>query len=208
MESISPRPRASIGTWLLRIFLCAFLLAILAPVALAFAVFHVSGDTRALRNAVVDDSSTHWKRRVELNAGPLPFVATRFVLPFIKQVDPDIKQAATAIGGMEVSVHELVGSQPDRARILTEADASMSKRGWDRTVCVLERDTAVAVYVKANPKNGDFKISTLVLNEKIMVAATGSGNLNPVMEVALRKAEEQLDAMNLHHPAKVIVQRD
>jgi hypothetical protein len=204
MNTLTPRPRATIGTWLLRIFLGAFVLAIATPIALAVAIFHLSGDTRALRNAVVDDSSAHWKKRVEVSVGSVPLFAVRLALPLIKQIDPDIKQAATAIRGLEVSVQELVGSEPNRARIFTDADARMSKRGWDRVVGVLEHDTAVAVYVKPNPSNGDFKISALVLNEKFMVAATGSGNLNPIMEVALRKADEQLEAMNLNRDHRVL----
>jgi len=190
---IPPRRGASIKTWLLRIFLIAFLLAIATPVAIAFALFHISGDTRALRNAVVDDTSGHWKKRIEVNIGSLPFVAARLALPFVKGMDPDIQRLATSINGVEISVQELIGSRPDRARILTEADHRMTARGWDRAVAVFEHNTAVAIYIKPSLE-GDVKISALVLEHKTMIAATGHGNLKPILEVALKKANEQIPA--------------
>jgi hypothetical protein len=91
---------------------------------------------------------------------------------------------------VEVSVHELTSSRPDRARILTDADARMSKRGWDRVVMVLEGQTAVAVYTQAE-QSGDLKISALVLEGRQMVAVTGRGNLEPIFELAMKKAEGQ-----------------
>ena len=67
----------------------------------------------------------------------------------------------------------------------------MRKRGWDRVVAVLERDTAVAVY--AHPETGsggNVKISVLVLDGKQMVAVSGHARLEPALELAMSKANE------------------
>src|SRR5207244_8951017 len=110
----------------------------------------------------------------ELNVGRVPFAVARIVLPFVK-MDNDARLAMTAVRDVEVSVHELTGSEPNRARILSEADKRMSQRGWDRVVGVLNKDVAVAVYAQGKA-DSDLKISVLVLNEKHMVAVTGRGN--------------------------------
>jgi len=183
-------PRASVGKWLLRIFLGCFLLAVAAPVAIAFAVMHVSGDTRALRNTVIHGDDARWNKQVELNLGSLPFTLARVAMPFIEGVDPEIKMAVSAVRGLELSVHELKSSEPDRARILAEADVKMTKRGWDRVVAVLDGRTAVAVYTQTGRGN-ELNISALVLEGKQMVAVTGQGNLQPLYELAMKKVEEE-----------------
>src|SRR6185295_2478075 len=101
-------------------------------------------------------------------------------LPFVK-MDQDAKLAMTAVRDVEVSVHELTSSEPNRARILAEADKRMSKRGWDRVVGVLNDDVAVAVYAQGNADT-DLKVSVLVLNENHMIAVTGRGNLQPLYQ--------------------------
>jgi hypothetical protein len=185
-----PAPtRASVGKWLLRIFLGCFLLAVAAPVAIAFAVLHISGDTRALRNVVIHGDDARWRKQIELNLGSLPFTAARLAMPFI-DVNPEVKLAVSAVRGLELSVHELKSSEPDRARILAESDAKMTKRGWDRVVAVLDGHTAVAVYTQTDG-GAALNISALILDGRQMVAVTGQGNLQPLYELAMKKAGEE-----------------
>lgn len=190
METSSPK--ASLRRWLLRIFLVSFVLAIAAPVAIAMAVLHVSSDTRLLRNVAIHGDDARWKKRVEVNVGSLPLWMARFVLPFTP-APTEAQQALSAIRAVDVSVHELRGSQPDRARILREADEKMRKRGLDRVVGVLDHDTAVAVYaVPQGGSEGDMKVSVLVLDGRQMVAVSGRAKLQPLMELAMSKAEENI----------------
>ena len=182
-------PKTSLKRWLLRIFLGSFVLAVVAPIALAFAVLHVSPDTRALRNAVIYGDGARWKKQVEVNVGALPFWIARCVLPFT-HAPAEAQQALSAVRSAEVSIHELREATPDRARILREADASMRKRGWERVVGVLEHDSAVAVYaLPEDGSGGNVKISVLVLEGKQMVAVTGRAKLEPVFELAMAKME-------------------
>lgn len=197
METSSPK--ASLRKWLLRIFLGSFLLAIAIPLYLGFAVLHVSADTRTLRNAVIHGDGAKWKKQVEVNVGSLPLWVARFVLPFTP-APPEARQALSAVRSVDVSVQELRGANPDRARILREADEDMRKRGWDRVVGVLDHDTAVAVY--ATPDSGwggDVKVSVLVLDHKQMVAVTGRAKLEPVLQLAMSKAEEGILAKHGRH---------
>lgn len=178
----------SLGKWLLRIFLGSFLLAVAAPVAIALAVLHLSADTRALRNAALESSDARWEKKVEVNVGSVPFMVARMVLPFTKAPE-EARMALDAMRSVEISVNELRSHEPDRARVLEEADRRMSKRGWDRLVCVLDRKTAVAVYVSPeNAKSSDVRISVLVMDGKHMVAATGRGRLAPLYELAMQKS--------------------
>jgi hypothetical protein len=182
--------KTSLRKWLLRIFLGSFVLALAAPIALAFAVLHVSGDTRMLRNTVIHGDGATWQKQVELNVGFLPLWVARCVLPFTP-APPEAQQAFSAIRSVEVSLHELRASAPDRARIIREADEKMRKRGWDRVVGVVDRETAVAVYAQPESgRGGNIKVSVLVLDGKQMVAVTGRAKLEPIMELAMSKANE------------------
>ena len=186
----APTPKTSLRKWLLRIFVGSLLLAIATPVAIAVAVFHVSGDTRALRNAAIHGDGAKWKKQVEANVGFLPLSLARMVLPFTP-APPEAQQALSAIRSVEVSVHELRESQPDHARILRDADEDMRKRGWDRVVAVLEPNMAVAVYVTPESgRGGKVKASVLVVEGRQMVAVTGRANLQPIMDLAMDQAEE------------------
>jgi hypothetical protein len=186
----APSPKTSLRKWLLRIFVVSLLLALAAPVAIAVAIFHISGDTRALRNAAIHGDGAQWQKQVEANVGFLPLSIARIVLPFTP-APPEAQQAFTALRSIEVSVHELRGSKPDHARILRDADEDMRKRGWDRIVAVLEHDTVVAVYVTPDSgPGGKVKASVLVVDGRQMFAVTGRANLQPIMDLAMTKAEE------------------
>jgi hypothetical protein len=197
METTSPN--ASLRKWLLRIFLGSFVLAVAAPVAVAFAVLHVSGETRALRNAAIHGDGLRWKKQVEVNVGSLPFWVARLVVPFTP-APPEAQQALSAVRSVEVSVHELRESNPDYGRILREADEDMRKRGWDRVVGVLDHHTAVAVYaVTESGRGGNVKVSVLVVDGKQMVAVSGRAKLEPVLELAMSKAQEGFLAKHRRH---------
>jgi hypothetical protein len=189
----APAPAAqgtSLGKWLLRIFLGSFLLAVAAPVAVALVVLNLSSDTRALRNSVVEQGGASWDKTIELNVGSIPFGMARMILP-LTDAPPEARMALDALRSVEVSVHELRSSEPDRASILAEADRRMAKRGWDRLVGVINDEAAVAVYVQPDDTIGsDLHISVLVLHDKHMVAATGRGRLQPLYDLAMMKGGE------------------
>ena len=195
----TPAPRTSLHKWLLRIFLGSFVLALAAPIALAFAVLHVSSDTRVLRNAAIYGDGAKWQKQVEVNVGSLPLWAARCVLPFTP-APPEAQQALSAVRSVEVSLHELRESEPDRARIMREADEKMSKRGWDRVVGVLDEKTALAVYaLPESGHGGNVKVSVLVLDGKQMVAVSGRAKLEPLFDLAMSKANEQFLAKHRRH---------
>lgn len=197
----APSPKTSLRKWLLWIFVGSLLLAIATPVAIAVAVFHISGDTRALRNAAIHGDGAKWKKQVEANVGFLPLSVARMVLPFTP-APSEAHQALSAIRSVEVSVHELRESQPDHARILRDADEEMRKRGWDRVVAVLERDTAVAVYITPDSgPGGKVKASVLVVEGRQMIAVTGRANLEPIMDLAMNEAEKGF--LNKHRRREV-----
>lgn len=200
----TPSSGASLGKWLLRVFLVSLVLAITAPVVLAYALLHLSSDTRALRNAAISGDGATWKKVVEVSVGSLPVGVAKMVLPFTP-APAEARQALSALRSAEVSVHELRGSEVDRARVLRDADASMKKRGWDRTVAVLDGETAVAVYVfPEGGSGGNFKISVLVLDGRQMVAVTGRGNLEPLMDLAMEKAGNEFLAKHKSKSSKLV----
>ncbi len=181
---------ASLKTWLLRIFLGSFLIAVAAPVCLALAILNISADTRALRNSAIGQEGAGWKKTVELNVGSAPFLLARMALPFL-DVPVEASKALEAVRAIEVSVHESI-HEPDRVRTLAAAEAQMAARGWEPMVRVLQDDTAVAVYTLGNGATGDLRIATLVLNGRTMVAVTGRGRLQPLLELVMRQMDDNL----------------
>jgi hypothetical protein len=197
MQTLSPG--TSLRKWLLRIFLGSFVLALAAPVAVAFAVLSVSGDLRLLRNVAIHGDGAQWKRQVEASVGALPLWAARCVLPFTP-APPEAQQVLSAVRSVEVSLHELRESQPDRARIMREADEKMRKRGWDRVVGVLDHYTVVAVYAQPQSgSGGNVKVSVLVIDGKQMVAVTGRAKLEPIFDLAMSKANDGILAKYRRH---------
>jgi hypothetical protein len=185
-------PRATLGKWLLRIFLASFLFAVAAPVVIAVAIFHVSSETRALRNAAIHGDGLKWHKQIEVSAGALPFTAVRLIAPFT-HAPKEALQALEALRSAEISVHELRHDTPDRARALKDADESMRNLGWDRVATVLDHHTAVAVYViPESGSGGNIKAAVLVLDGKQMVAVSGRAKLEPIFDLALQKAEDEI----------------
>lgn len=199
----SPAPRTSLKKWLLRLFLASFLLAVLLPVVVAVAILRLSADTRTLRDAAIEESGTRWDRKIEVRAGSVPFMLARIAMPFA-EVPWEAQQAISALHSAEVSVHELRGPQPDRSRMITEADKRMSKRGWDRLVGVVEGETVVAVYAKPTGE-AKLKFSVLVLADKMMVAVSGRGDLAPIFNLAMEKAYESVPELRR---ATIVAKRD
>lgn len=199
----TPAPKTSLKKWLLRLFLGSFLLAVLLPVVIAVAILRLSADTRTLRDAAIAESGTQWDRKIEVRAGSVPFTLARIAMPFAN-VPIEAQQALSALHSAEVSVHELHGGQPDRSRMITEADKRMTERGWDRLVGVVDGETVVAVYAKPIG-DAKLKFSVLVLADKTMVAVSGRGDLEPIFNLAMEKAYEAVPELRR---ATIVAKRD
>lgn len=154
--------------------------------------FRVSSETRALRDAGLEFGVTGAEEKIELGVGfftvGLAKLGTRFL-----DVPPELKAALSSVDGAECSVYEIDGRKADLGKVLAQADKAMHKRGCDRIVGVIDDRHLVAVYIpRETTSHRSMSISVLVLNDKQLVCATARGNLEPVVQMALNKAQERI----------------
>lgn len=95
--------------------------------------------------------------------------------------------AFDSIRGGEVGIYRLKDSAGpvDHRAILARADKAMSARRWDRVVGVSQDQQLVAVYAPRRGLSSDrVRCCVLVLKGRDLVVAGGSGNLDPLVEIA------------------------
>ena len=153
--------------------------------------FHLSSDTRALRNELTRASGAEWRKQIGLNIGNMTLGVVRGGVLFTK-LDPEAKTALQAVRGVEVGVYELDSTSipPDRAAMLNAADKAMSSRGWERVVGVLDGDDMVGVFMPtkiASPSQ--MKCCVVVLDGKQLVLVSARVNPQPLVELIQNKSD-------------------
>jgi hypothetical protein len=146
--------------------------------------FHLSSDTRALRNRLMEASGVEWRQQIGLNIGRFTFGAVRAGLSFVT-LDPEARAAVQAVRGAEVGIYELVSerSHPDGAAMLAVADKVLNDRGWERVVGVLDGEELVSVYLPAKTISARrVKCCVVVFDGQRMVMVRATANLEPLLE--------------------------
>ena len=169
-------------------------LVLLPPTLVVVGVYRclsLSADASSLRRGVMKASGAAWDKQIELGVGPLLLSGVRAGLAFVELPD-EARAALRAVRGAEVGVyrrHE-PGLRLSPAAMLSAADAAMTARGWDRVVGVTDPRELVAIYVpKAIRSARDVRTCLVVVDEREMVVVSARGNLEPLLEVAMRRHE-------------------
>jgi hypothetical protein len=153
--------------------------------------FHLSSDTRALRNSLIKSSGVEWRQRIALHAGGLTLSAVRAGLSFV-QFDAGARATLQAVRGAEVGVYQLPSGTkpPDRAAMLAAADGAMTARGWDRVVGVMDGQDLVTVYVPDKTASARrMKCCLMVFDGQEMVMASARADLEPLLKYALTQPD-------------------
>lgn len=170
---------------------------VLPPTFLAIGItgyFRLSRDAQCLRNCVTQQihlQNGTWARKIELHVGPLTCGAIRTGLSFF-HVQPEVDSVLRAVRGAEVGIYELSSTfdSLDTANLLDTADLAMSRRGWERMIGVKQESEFVAIYV---PKDGcsttSMRACLAVLNEHQLVVVSARSNLEPLVDMALRRTD-------------------
>jgi len=167
----------------------AFVLALLS-VGLT-GCFKVSSDVGALRDSVMKSAAAQWDEKIEIGVGPITLYLARAGLAFV-DLDPEARTALHAVRGAEVGVYKMREGheQLKRAVILSAADKAMARRGWDRIVGVMNQGEFVAIYVRHDVRSTrNVRVCLLTLSGEGMVVASARSNLEPLMEMAFKRAE-------------------
>ena len=153
--------------------------------------FKVSSDVGALRDSVMKSAAAQWDEKIEIGVGPITLYLARAGLAFV-DLDPEARTALHAVRGAEVGVYKMREGheQLKRAVILSAADKAMARRGWDRIVGVMNQGEFVAIYVRHDVRSTrNVRVCLLTLSGEGMVVASARSNLEPLVEMAFKRAE-------------------
>lgn len=169
------------------------LVAAATVVITATGCFRVSSETQELRDAALAEL-TDADEKIELGVGFFTVSLARFGTKFL-ELPPQAKMVMDTVEGAECSVYDITGKRPDSAKVLTRADKSMEKRGFDRIVGIADRDQLIAVYAPRSAKSHrDMQVSLLVLSREQLICVKARGDLEPLIQFALEQAKQNLPA--------------
>ena len=177
---------------LLAFFIGGPILLLLVIVCAIASFFWVGPEIRTLRNAALENSAGRFEKKLELNVGRASFATARLATSFIHDIPDEAKVALNSAKGAQVSIYKVHRLTADHAKIFTDADRKMEKRGWYRIVGVTHDDNTVAVYVpmKMNsPQNTE--VCVLVLSRDQLVCAYGRTDLEPLFKIGMEKAKRE-----------------
>ena len=193
---VSRRSRAWI--WAALGFMGVLLLVPLTLAVMVWSALHTGRDATALRLAAARASDVRWERTVEFSAGSWLFSLARFGLSFAP-IDPDARLALRSVKRAEVAVFEPKpgASAPlNRAAILTETDAVMTRRGWERLIGVVDSEQTVAVYVPSRiGRDQQLDACILVVSPDNLVVVSARTDLDPLLELIGRRDRRGLLAL-------------
>ena len=174
-----------------RQWICVGLAVLLFPIfalgVIALGVasyFHLSSDTRALRNGLLKASGVEWRQHIGLNIGSTTLGVVRAGLAFAP-LDAKARAAVQALRGVEVGIYQLTpGTKPpDRAAMLAVADTVLNARGWERVVGVMEGDELVSVYVPGETISAHHvKCCVVVFDGRQLVVVSARADAAPLRE--------------------------
>lgn len=186
---LSTAPPGRSWRWSLLPLVLLLLLAAV-PLSLAAGVWNAvrtGSDVTALRRAAIQASDSQWERQVEFKVGRLLFTLGRFGLGFLP-LDSDARLALRSVRSVEVAVFQAPNRRNDsnRAAILTSADQTMTRRGWERVVGVVDGENTVAVYVPNRLRANLLHACVLVVNEENLVVVSAETDLDAVLKLVER----------------------
>ena len=199
------RPRAeSRWLWAILALLLTPFIAIAVLAAGISSYFRLSSDTNALRDGVIRSSGVEWRKQIALNVGGLTFGAARAGFSFVR-LPEEARVALAAVRGVEFGVYRVPTGvkSPDRATMLNAAERSMTARGWERLVRVMEGGDLVTIYVPKSTGSGQvLKCCVLVFDGDQMVIVSGKADLESLIQCGLEKLPGVLKVSGQRFPSQ------
>jgi len=169
---VSPR-RHRVWPWILGL--------VLAPVvALALLVanaIRLNSDATALRQEIMAATGARWRTQVQFSIPPVVARLARSIVWFVHDVPPEARDALRAVRFASVGVYER--SQDTAAgrpgSLIVETDQLMARRGWTRTVGVVDGPNTVLIYLPEGRASAPPSHVCLAVcdGERLVVVAAG-----------------------------------
>lgn len=145
--------------------------------------FRSGGETRLIRQAILDTDPGGWSRQVEFGIGRLPVAAAQMVLGFVP-MDPAARTAVESLRRADVAIYERQSGagKGDNAALALKAREALARRGWEPVVAVGEAHEAVLILMPASETTlRRFQVCVMVLDDERLVIASVGANLEPLM---------------------------
>jgi hypothetical protein len=172
--------------------LSIFCLPLLGALGIA-SYFRLSSETRALRASAMESVPGTWNKQVAVNVGGFTLDLVRFGSSFFR-LPPEARAALQALQGGDVGVYQLQNSprELNYSGVLSAADQSMKRRGWERIVGVVQGSQCVAVYIPHSLRPvKSIECCVMVLDEHDLVVASVRGNPESLLALAAQHYPER-----------------
>ena len=188
--AMQPSPRVQAGFIVLGVIVLFLAICALGVVGM----FQLSSESTILRQTMMSSVAGTWDKKIAIRVGGLTTALVRGGSRFFK-IPPEPRAALDAVHGAEVGVYNLREDPGyvERGALLTRADKAMAARGWDRIVGVVHEHDLVMVYMphkKASLHN--LRCCVAVFSGRDLVVVSARGNLEPLMELAQKHLEPEL----------------
>jgi hypothetical protein len=150
--------------------------------------FRLGTEADALRASLMRDSRGEWQKKVGIHVGFFTTALVRGGSSFFK-LPPEAKAAISGLRGAEVAVYKRAVDldEAKRGALLSSADETMTRRGWERVVAVCKDGKLVAIYTpRSGGRPSKVKFCIAVLDERNLVVVGVQGNLEPMLALANR----------------------
>jgi hypothetical protein len=164
--------------------------------------FRLSSATQALRSSVMEAVPGQWDKRFAIHVGGMTLGLVRLGSSFFK-LPPEPKAALGALHGAEVGIYRLqhAPSALEYSAVFAATDKAMKRRGWDRIVGVAKGEQFVAVYMPHNLRTlKRMACCVVVLKERDLVVASASGNVQPLLDLAMQRLPQSRNTTNPANP--------
>jgi hypothetical protein len=159
---------------------------------LATGCFRVGSETRALRDAALDNGISGASEKIEIGVGMFTVGLARMAAKYV-EIPPEAHTILSSLKQAECSVYEFEQRQGSLASILQDADRAMERQDCERLVGVIQENQLVAIYIPKSMKSArNLKASVLVLSDRQLVCATAHADARELIQLAMSKAHEKL----------------
>ncbi len=149
-------------------------------------------EARTLRDEVVRAEGLTTSTKFQVSLGACSLGATRMVLGFIDQVDPEARAAIRAVDRVAVGVYSVDAGSGEGADFAV-LDRRMESRGWKRFLAVHEKEKTVIGYMPAELGDSDLPLCMAIHDGDKLVIVSVKADQDELVKLAGK-----------HVPAKLV----
>ena len=158
----------------------------------------VNAEFRNLRNDIFENTSIEFKKEIEFSVGPSGMLLAGM---FVKFADDEegrsVGDMLGQISRVQIGVYENRDFRNNlEFGFLKEIDEKMNENGWHYIIRAVENDDIAAVYIKDEEEDILREVFVVSHTDEVLVLANIYGDLNKLVEVAVRQNGIHFERVN------------